>query len=208
MQEGVFLLEKVFKKLFKKVLTVHKEKTIIDLGVRQGKKKYEEMVRMQKMTSANTSINKGKLPASTKKINWEQYRGQKALDIGGGKFDNLKDHLKAEYDIDLYIYDKFNRTAEENVKALSCEPQVVICNNVLNVIDANEVVEEIVARIVGYTVCFDADAYVSVYEGDKTGKGRVTKKDCYQRNERLTEYLKFFKRWNVESRIEKGMIRL
>ena len=34
--------------------------------------------------------------------------------------------------------------------------------------------------------------YVTVYEGDKSGVGRETKKDCWQRNEQLIFYLSKF----------------
>lgn len=163
---------------------------------------------MQTMTSANTSINKGRLPASTKKIDWEQYRGQRVLDYGGGKFDNLKNHLKAEYEIDLYIYDKFNRTEEENKVALECQPQAVTCNNVLNVIDSEQTLKYISDWLIAYKIVCKADIYISVYEGDRKGVGRKSKKDCYQRNEKLKEYLRLFENRKLEVNIEKGMIRL
>jgi hypothetical protein len=34
--------------------------------------------------------------------------------------------------------------------------------------------------------------FVSVYEGDGSGVGRQTKKDCWQRNEKLISYLNKF----------------
>ena len=153
----------------------------------------------QKFTSAETSINKNRLPASTKKIEWEQYRGKKVLDVGGGKFDNLKDYLKGEYNIDLYVYDKFNRSEEENEQALSIKPSLVICNNVLNVISEDEVVEGLVGFIQGYGV----DYVVSIYEGNRSGEGKASKKDCYQRNEKVGEYVKFF---GEGAEVRKGMI--
>jgi ABC-type Fe3+-hydroxamate transport system substrate-binding protein len=143
---------------------------------------------MQNFTSAKTSINKNKLPASTKKINWELYRGKKVLDVGGGKFDNLKDFLKLNFEIDLFIYDKFNRTNTENEMALTCQPDLIISNNVLNVIDSIDIIKSIISTIEGYQKPF----YISVYEGNKTNIGNATNKDCYQRNERTKEYLKYF----------------
>ena len=73
----------------------------------------------QRFTSKETSINKNKLPSSTKKINWELYRGQKVFDFGGGKFDNLKNYLKENFDITLYVYDKYNKSDEENSLAIA-----------------------------------------------------------------------------------------
>lgn len=136
------------------------------------------------ITSKNTSINKNKLPASTKLICWDLYRGQNVLDFGGGKFDNLKEYLKINYSISLFIYDKYNRSSEENRVALTCNPVVIICNNVLNVMEdstLNEVVPFI--RNLRKPVIF------SIYEGDKSGIGKITKKDCYQRNEKIEEYI-------------------
>ena len=146
----------------------------------------------QNFTSAETSINKSKLPATTKKIQWELYRNKKVLDIGGGKFDNLKDFLKQNFNIDLFIYDKFNRGFKENIKALKCNPDLIICNNVLNVIDSDEVIQHICNMIQNYFTPF----YVSVYEGNKTGYGRCTSKDSYQRNQTTKNYLKFFDNCN------------
>jgi hypothetical protein len=153
---------------------------------------------MQILTSATTSINKNKLPASTKKIPFYAFQGSKVLDIGGGKFDNLKDFLKQEYNIDLFIYDKFNRTNEDNQRALHCEPSLIICNNVLNVIDSTDTIKDIAHLITSFNVPY----IVQVYEGDKTNKGKQSKKDCYQRNELTKEYLQFF----PTAKIQKGLI--
>lgn len=153
---------------------------------------------MQKFTSAKTSINKSKLPASTKKIPWYAYQNKKVLDIGGGKFDNLKGFLKQEYNIDLFIYDKFNRTHEENQTALHCEPELIICNNVLNVIDSIDTIKDIAHLITTFKVPF----IVQVYEGNKTNEGKQTNKDSYQRNATIKEYLQYF----PNAKIQKGLI--
>ena len=153
----------------------------------------------QKYSSKNTSINKNRLPSTSKKFHWEKYRGQKVLDIGGGKFNNLKDWLKLNYNIELYIYDKYNRSEEENIKALNIKPSLVICNNVLNVIDNDNVIKGIVQNIEKY----DRDFVISVYEGDRKGEGKVSKKDCYQRNQKLKDYVKFF---DSDVKIVNGMI--
>ena len=143
---------------------------------------------MQAMSSKNTSINSSKLPAIVKSIDWEQYRGQNVIDFGGGKFDNLKDYLKNEYGINMYVYDKFNRTDDENKIAWTCNPSLVICSNVLNVIDSDKEIETIIKDLDRYRV----KTYYYIYEGDKSGIGRATKKDCYQRNMKTQGYLDFF----------------
>ena len=93
---------------------------------------------MQQYSSMNTSINKNKLPASTKNIPWSNYAGQNVLDFGGGKYNNLKDFVKTTYDVNLFVYDLFNRTEIENVQAMKCNPSVIVCNNVLNVISEGD----------------------------------------------------------------------
>ena len=64
----------------------------------------------------------------------------------------------------------------------------MVCSNVLNVIDNEEEIARISRIIRDLSLCY----FVTVYEGDKSGKGRVTKYDCYQRNECVKEYLKYF----------------
>lgn len=143
----------------------------------------------QGYSSANTSINSAKLPAVVKHINWEAWRGQRVLDFGGGKFDNLKEFLKAEYNVKLYVYDKFNRTDDENKIAITCNPQLIICSNVLNVIDSDKALKEVIADLHRYkktTVYY-------IYEGDGSGAGSPTKKDCYQRNMKTEDHLRYFK---------------
>lgn len=156
---------------------------------------------IQEFTSKETSINGKKLPASTKKIPFEIYRGKNILDFGGGKFDNLKDYLKREYDINLFIYDKFNRTDAENFEALGCRPSAIICNNVLNVIQEDEIIQIIANLIQAYNVPY----FVSVYNGTGSGSGKKSKNDCYQRHEKTKEYLKFFKGANLVKNVIVGL---
>lgn len=151
------------------------------------------MIVKQLYSSANTSINSKNLPASTKYIAWNKYIGKCFLDYGGGKFNNLRNYLKENYNINLFIYDKFNRTQNENIEALSSSPSGIICNNVLNVIREQEIIDNILAEIASFNVI----AYFSIYNGDKSGIGKTTKSDCYQRNQTTKEYIpmiqKFFK---------------
>ncbi len=155
--------------------------------------------KIQEFSSKETSINKNKLPASTKKIDFSQFEGMQGLDIGGGKFDNLKDTLKDNYNIDLFIYDKFNRTETENGQALLCQPAFILCNNVLNVIKEDDIILDIIKLIECYNVPF----FLSVYEGDKTGDGKQSKKGCFQRNQKIQDYVKFF---TVDIKIKNGII--
>lgn len=144
----------------------------------------------QTYTSANTSINKGKVPAIFRKIRW---RDGVNLDLGGGKFDTATDYLWDNHGIINLIIDPYNRSAEENESnenlitlwggADSCT-----ISNVLNVIDSAE------ARLVLLLKARRdlkplAPIYISVYEGDRSGIGRQTGHDQWQNNRRLRDYL-------------------
>lgn len=147
----------------------------------------------QSYTSANTSINSSKLPALTKLVDWNKYSGKAVLDYGGGKYDNLKAYLKEVFNVNLYVYDKYNRSINENEIALACQPDLILCSNVLNIIDKDEVIQNIVD-----TLCaFGVQVIFYIYEGDGSGVGAPTKTDCYQRNEKTGCYLRFFKDKNI-----------
>lgn len=156
----------------------------------------------QTITSANTSINSTRLPKVYgmlgKLIKKHHIYGGAMLDYGCGKY---TEHLQAEAKrfgfSDWRGYDKFNRTDEENKDAeYWMKPglyDLAVCSNVLNVIDDREEIQKIVDSVI-------ASANVSIftiYEGDGSGIGRQTKKDCYQRNAKLEEYWTFFMNNNV-----------
>lgn len=81
-----------------------------------------------------------------------------------------------------YNFNQWRKVADNGAKTL------VISSNVLNVIDDDRIVAGAVNAI---TVNGGAYA-VTVYEGDKSGHGRQTGADQWQRNEKLKEYLKYF----------------
>lgn len=142
---------------------------------------------MQKFTSANTSINSKKLPAiyKNKKV-IELIENKKIIDIGGGKFDNAKNYCLYNYNTVISIYDKFNRTEENNKKVLADFYDIAICSNVLNVIDNSNSRKEVIklckqkAKITLFTV----------YEGDKSGIGKQTSFDSWQENRKTEDYIK------------------
>lgn len=67
------------------------------------------------------------------------------------------------------------------------EPVVVLCSNVLNVIDSLRIIADI--KQFCYDLATDSLFFQSIYEGDKSNVGRMTKKDCWQRNEIVEKYL-------------------
>jgi hypothetical protein len=148
----------------------------------------DKLLEQQKYTSAITSMNSKFLPKSSKMIDFELYRGGVGLDYGAGKFDNYIEFLRETYDITLLPYDPYNRTPEENNKAIKFNDyDFVMCNNVLNVISEDSIVRDI-TNLIASKKC---DAYYLIYEGDKSNVGVETRKDSYQRNAIVKSYLQF-----------------
>lgn len=144
---------------------------------------------MQKYSSKNTSINSHKIPAIYKmKKAVELYSGKKVFDCGGGKFDTAVEFAK-QYNAVVDIYDPFNRSLEHNNIVLNKRHDIAILSNVLNVIDSD-------TNLTGaITLCLNKcdTVLITVYEGNKSGIGRETKKDCYQRNQPLQWYVDYIK---------------
>lgn len=129
----------------------------------------------QMYTSADTSINSKKLPAIYGIVKIKE--NETAIDYGCGKFfDN--------YNLPQNIcgYDPYNRV---DLSVLERRYDKVLCSNVLNVIKEYEVRQELLETLksLGRTV------YITVYEGNGTGIGRVTKKNCYQLNRKRGDYI-------------------
>lgn len=163
-------------------------------GVKALSKYADELwdVPTQKITSADTSINQAKLPAGYSKLKKMGVfkPGQRVVDIGGGRFDNAVEDL-AKQDVELQVYDPFNRAPEHNqaVKELIADggADIAVSNNVLNVIEEPENIKRVVQQAENAVKPGDK-AYFTVYVGDKSGKGKVTSKG-YQRNEPTSAYV-------------------
>ena len=142
------------------------------------------ILREQKYDSANTSINSKKLPAIYN-LRKEDLKGKKIIDIGGGKYDIAKDWAK-ENNAHVNIYDRYNRSEEENRRALDEENyEVAIISNVLNVIYESEIRCDLVRLATEKAPII----YITVYEGNKTGIGMMSKKRCWQENRKTDDYM-------------------
>lgn len=153
---------------------------------------------MQVYTSKNTSLNQ--IPALIKKA--LPYMNGANFDNGAGKYQKASEYLK-DNGIENVAYDKFNRPQEENEKALQhskCHTSTIA--NVLNVIDSIEAMKQVLALSKNMSDI----TFISVYEGDKSGKGRKTKDDCYQQNKPLKWYLPIVKQVFDKVEIKQGMI--
>lgn len=162
---------------------------------------------IQTYTSARTSINSTRLPAVYNKA---QFVSPVVLDYGCGKYiDRIRSALSRK-GIELLPYDLYNQPEEVNKATFAriddrmCRHAMtdIVCSNVLNVIDTDMTIYSIAYQIESIIHRTGGRAFVTVYEGDRSGIGRQTGPDQYQRNEPLRNYLRFF--WNA--RIENGMI--
>lgn len=146
------------------------------------------MKRKQRFTSAETSINSSKLPRG--------YRfdgipaGAVVLDYGCGKHVEHLQRTATDRGWTWYGYDPFNRSEAENRPAVDMietrNADYVLCCNVLNVIDDDEAVDDVIRAAV--SACKVA-AVFTVYEGNRTGTGKQTGRDSWQRNERRAAYV-------------------
>lgn len=162
---------------------------------------------MQTFTSSATSINRSKLPAVYGKATLS---APLVLDYGCGKYtDHIGDHVNGLGRTYL-PYDPFNQPKAVNIHSMELvrraidhgEAVDVICSNVLNVIDSEAEISRICHDIEEITTARGGTGYVTVYEGDRSGIGRQTGKDQYQRNAPLRDYLRFFH----NATIHNGMI--
>ena len=161
----------------------------------------------QTFTSAATSINSTRLPAVYGKATLS---APLVFDYGCGKY---TDHIEA-YVRSLrktYLpYDPYNKTDKENADSVTlvCNamhlhyPVSVVCSNVLNVIDDDDTIRKIAHHIEEIVTATGGTGYVTVYEGNRSGIGRRTGSDQYQRNEPLRSYLRHFS----NATIKNGMI--
>lgn len=138
----------------------------------------------QKYSSKDTSINKNRLPV-VYSIGSDLIRGKKCIDYGCGKYNNAIDYAKAELNATVVPYDKYNRTETENTFALSQGYELLICSNVLNVIAETEIRNAVISECAKLAPI----ALFTVYEGNGTGNGKVSKNDCWQENRKTETYI-------------------
>lgn len=152
----------------------------------------------QTYTSKATSINSARLPAVYGKAT---FSASLVFDYGAGKHtDHIEEHVKALHKVYL-PYDPYNQTEDTNRVSVTIVlnamyvrfPVDVVCSNVLNVIDDEREIQRIAHHIEEITSTTGGTGYVTVYEGDRSGSGRQTGADQYQRNEPLRNYLRFFR---------------
>lgn len=159
-------------------------------------------MKKQEFTSKNTSINKTKLPAIYKKLNWEfiketdkaYFVNDFVIDYGCGKYtEHIKSFLKNKgfYFMGYDLYNQHIDKNQETLKVLESTTSIgtIICSNLLCVIKEDEIVQEIVNKVTKTRQPY----FFTIYEGDKSGIGKQTGKDKWQRNQKLKAiYEQFF----------------
>ena len=165
----------------------------------------------QEFTSAATSINKAKLPEGYSIVH-KKLGGWKPntvhLDIGGGKFDNAVEFLD-KLGVRGMVHDPFNRSQEHNEAVMKeigeAGADTASLFNVLNVIKEPEYRAEAL-RKAHAALKPGGRIFIGIYEGDRSGVGKKTKKDSWQNNmttaAHLPEVLEVF----PNAKIEHGII--
>ena len=155
----------------------------------------------QHYSSKGTSINSTKAPrivALMKRYNLIDSNST-VFDYGAGRFPMT---TQAALDVAQYFpFDPYNLPQDVNQASVDAVfengADVVMCSNVLNVIDDDDAVEEVIDRCLA-KVKTGGHAIFTVYEGNKSGIGRKSKEDCWQRNETLSTYAaRFFHQYST-----------
>lgn len=154
----------------------------------------------QHYTSAITSVNTKKLPILHQRINLEAIArdyGKKGfvIDYGCGKaILHIQEYVTSRgwgylaYDPYWCVGDSWDKICSKAnfIKEMGF-PVIGVCSNVLNVIDSREEISRIKDRLYGLST--NKMAFFSIYAGDKSGHGRETRPDCWQRNEPVENYI-------------------
>ena len=134
----------------------------------------------QEHTSADTSLNQ--ISAGLKFATKNNLIKPNSLNVdnGGGRYDAGKEHVESSIEgAKLEIHDPFNRSEEHNntVKSKTLgKSDYVGMHNVLNVIKEPEIRKSALQTVKSFMKP-NGIAHISVYEGDKTSQGRISKSD-------------------------------
>jgi hypothetical protein len=102
------------------------------------------------------------------------------VDNGGGKYDKGKNHVETHvHGAELHVHDPYNRSKEHNDKVkekTKGKAHYVGLHNVLNVIKEPEARQKALQDTKSFMKP-GGTAHITTYEGDNSGKGRVSKAD-------------------------------
>ena len=146
----------------------------------------------QTITSAGTSINS--LNGAYKLIVGEYPKATTIFDYGCGKYDTNM-NFATDNGFIWFGIDPYNRSLnwnKSNIDAMKnwCDyPDIIMLNNILNVIKEESIILNILGQVYAYAG-ENTDIYITIYEGNKSGIGKVTSKG-YQRNQKLNHYIDY-----------------
>lgn len=134
-----------------------------------------DFIQEQEFDSAETS--QSQIAATFNKVSFPA--GSLVCDYGGGRYDHAIEYLKNQ-DVMCVVYDPFNRSKGYNKQTMAVLKKAggadyVTCNNVLNVIKEDEVRLSVLNNI-NRLIKPGGTIYFSIYEGNKSGEGRETKR--------------------------------
>ena len=135
-------------------------------------------------TSKNTVIKHKTLPRIAKYIERAPNKGDFLLDFGAGLQDTqlkMKAHV-AEKGWQYVGYDPGH--GPRFIPGVDF--RLIVCSNVLCVLRDEEL-----DNTLNFIMSFDCDVMFTVYEGDKSGILKMTKPDCWQRNQPTKWYAKY-----------------
>lgn len=136
-------------------------------------------------------------------------RGSVNLDLGGGRYDHGVRFLKG-HGVTSHVLDPYNRSPEHNERVTKTVKErggadTVTLFNVLNTIKEPEIHTEVLRSARGH-LRPGGSLWIGVYEGDRSGVGRKTKSNSWQRNEKLRAYLPVVQKQFPRATIKHGLI--
>ncbi len=160
---------------------------------------------MQTITSKNTALNQIAKTFTEKRYS-DLFKNAIVLDYGCGKGMSRMYCLNTLQVSKWYGYDKYNEpytnleTTSEFIRAVQNnndenknKKAVITVNNVLNVLQDIRDIRTIFSFCLRMISHLNCTVIFKIYEGNGTGNGKISKKDCYQRNEKTTAYEKMLK---------------
>ena len=173
--------------------------------------KFRRYVNEKQNISGGGTIVPGQVPATYKPKADFNFAGYDILDYGCGTGTG-KEYIKAHNKEDRFAgtkvfnyepFPKYHVDERQKFIASSNPKKMICCNNVLNVIDDD--LTDILTEIKQVAKRADVSEIIfKIYQGNKSGKGKQTGKDKYQRNERTAEYIpkikKIFTGWDIDER--------
>lgn len=165
---------------------------------------------MQQYSSKTTSINKiAKIYKIATKYGYI-VKNDYILDYGCGKYLQHAQNYAIDNGFLVIGYDPYNQ--HEHVNTMNMEHTTmqhvtgIVCNNVLNVLTDSDM-EPVLEHLQDLSTDYALTIMFSVYEGDRTGNGRATGKDQYQRNDKLAEYVRIISLYFTHVSVKHGIIK-